>query len=261
MGKTLTGFHLKVIGVISMVFDHLLQFFSFLGVPGWFGWIGRIAAPIFLFESSEGFIHTSNRRKYMFRLLLGFWIMGILNGILNAYFSTGGLIINNIFGTLFLGTVYMQSMDYFKQKQIGKGLLWFIVPLLISALPLVVFSSPDILSNPAILIGFQIFNLIVPSLMMTEGGFLFVLLAVAFYLFHGKKWLQISAIGVVALISAASYNFRELFGVNHQWMMILAAIPIVLYNGEKGRGMRNFFYIFYPAHIAIFAIISFFMQR
>ena len=32
----------------------------------------------------------------------------------------------------------MQSMDYFKQKQIGKGLLWFIVPLLISALPLVV---------------------------------------------------------------------------------------------------------------------------
>lgn len=44
-------------------------------------------------------------------------------------------------------------------------------------------------------------------------------------------------------------------------MMILAAIPIVLYNGEKGRGMRNFFYIFYPAHIAIFAIISFFMQR
>ena len=42
MGKTLTGFHLKVIGVISMVFDHLLQFFSFLGVPGWFGWIGRI---------------------------------------------------------------------------------------------------------------------------------------------------------------------------------------------------------------------------
>lgn len=70
MGKTLTGFHLKVIGVISMVFDHLLQFFSFLGVPGWFGWIGRIAAPIFLFESSEGFIHTSNRRKYMFRFIV-----------------------------------------------------------------------------------------------------------------------------------------------------------------------------------------------
>ena len=122
------------------------------------------------------------------------------------------------------------------------------------------FSSPDILSNPAILIGFQLFNLIVPSLMMTEGGF--YLFSWPWLLFiPWQKWLQISAIGVVALISAASYNFQELFGVNHQWMMILAAIPIVLYNGEKGRGMRNFFYIFYPAHIAIFAIISFFMQR
>lgn len=96
--------------------------------------------------------------------------------------------------------------------------------------------------------------------MMTEGGF--YLFSWPWLLFiPWQKWLQISAIGVVALISAASYNFQELFGVNHQWMMILAAIPIVLYNGEKGRGMRNFFYIFYPAHIAIFAIISFFMQR
>ena len=109
MGKTLTGFHLKVIGVISMVFDHLLQFFSFLGVPGWFGWIGRIAAPIFLFESSEGFVHTSNRKKYMLRLLVGFWVMNLINLVLNQYFVVNGEIIaNNVFSTLFLGTVYMQ---------------------------------------------------------------------------------------------------------------------------------------------------------
>ena len=68
--------------------------------------------------------------------------------------------------------------------------------------------------------------------MMTEGGF--YLFSWPWLLFiPWQKWLQISAIGVVALISAASYNFKELFGVNHQWMMILAAIPIVLYNGEK----------------------------
>jgi len=54
----MTGFQLKVLGIITMVFDHLSEFFSFAGIPGWFNWIGRITAPIFLFESSEGFIHT-----------------------------------------------------------------------------------------------------------------------------------------------------------------------------------------------------------
>ena len=68
------------------------------------------------------------------------------------------------------------------------------MPLLISALPLVVFSSPDILSNPAILIGFQLFNLIVPSLMMTEGGF---------YLFSWP-WLFIYS------MAKSGYKFQQL---------------------------------------------------
>ncbi len=78
----------------------------------------------------------------MFRLLLGFWIMGDSERHFKCvFFSTGGLIINNIFlGRYFfrygLHAVYGLFLN---KKQIGKGLLWFIVPLLISALPLVVF--------------------------------------------------------------------------------------------------------------------------
>ena len=98
--------------------------------------------------------------------------------------------------------------------------------------------------------------------MMTEGGFLLVALAVLFYLFHGKKFLQVAALVVVAVITLVfGGGIQYAFSFNYQWMMFLAAIPIILYNGEKGRSMRNFFYIFYPAHIAIFAIISFLIQR
>jgi uncharacterized membrane protein len=63
MNKGMNGFQLKVLGVVTMVLDHIAEFFLFLGVPIWFHWIGRIAAPIFLFESSEGFVHTRNRKK------------------------------------------------------------------------------------------------------------------------------------------------------------------------------------------------------
>ncbi len=63
MKKGMTGFQLKVLGIITMVFDHLSEFFSFAGIPGWFNWIGRITAPIFLFESSEGVYSYTQSKK------------------------------------------------------------------------------------------------------------------------------------------------------------------------------------------------------
>lgn len=262
MNKGLNGFQLKVLGVVTMVLDHLGEFFLFLGVPMWFHWIGRIAAPIFLFESSEGFIHTSNRKNYLFRLLAGYWLMGVINLILNHYFTVGNAIVmNNIFGTIFLGTVYMQACEYFKQKKIGQGLIWFLVPTLLSIFAML-FLSSNLFDAKFGMLFFQGFILLIPTVMMTEGGFLFVLLAVLFYLFHGKKALQVTAVIVVAMITLfLGGGIQHAFTFNYQWMMFLAAIPIILYNGEKGRGMRNFFYIFYPAHITLFALISFFLQR
>lgn len=189
--------------------------------------------------------------------------MGIINMILNHYFTIdGAIVINNVFGTLFLGTVYMQACEFFKQKKFGKGMIWFLVPTLLSVFVMILLSSGSLLASKFGLLFFQIFTLLVPTLMMTEGGILFVLLAVLFYLFHGRKALQIAALVIAAMITLIlGGGIQYAFTFNFQWMMFLAAIPIILYNGEKGRSMRNFFYIFYPVHIAIFAVISFLLQR
>jgi hypothetical protein len=39
---------------------------------------------------------------------------------------------------------------------------------------------------------------------------------------------------------------------------VFAAITILsLYNGRRGRDMRYFFYIFYPAHLAVIVLIKY----
>ncbi|MBP5169373.1 MAG: TraX protein, partial [Oscillospiraceae bacterium] len=64
--QVLDGTILKIIAMISMVFDHVGDMF-FPGVM-WLRMIGRLALPIFSFCIAEGFAHTRDRKKYLFRI-------------------------------------------------------------------------------------------------------------------------------------------------------------------------------------------------
>ncbi|MDR2088556.1 MAG: conjugal transfer protein TraX [Clostridiales Family XIII bacterium] len=251
-----TGSGLKLLGVIMMVFDHLHQMFFMFGVPDWFTWIGRLVAPIFLFMCTEGFRHTRSKARYMLLLLAGFEFMNVASDLLaKAMPNDEVVLMNNIFGTLLLCTVYMWGVDAFcggirekKPAKVALSVLVMLVPIVVGMVFVVMLSSEAFLSNP---FARNIVSLLrfVPNLAIAEGGPPLVLLGLLFYLLRRWRLAQIAALVAMGLLT--------LFMVGGaQWMMLFAAVPILLYGGARGKGSKYFFYIFYPAHIYIFYVIT-----
>ena len=107
-----------------MVLDHIHYFFEFTGkIPIVFSWVGRLAAPLFLFCFVEGFIHTHDRKKYFLRIYLISVVMGAIQfgfyNILSPAVRGDGFFPQNAmlssFAILF---VVMQGIDWIKQKRL-----------------------------------------------------------------------------------------------------------------------------------------------
>ena len=71
MKKSLSGDTIKYIAIAAMLLDHIAWTFLQFDSPAaqLFHIIGRITAPIMCFFIVQGFIHTRDIRKYLFRLL------------------------------------------------------------------------------------------------------------------------------------------------------------------------------------------------
>ncbi|GKT03852.1 TraX family protein [Furfurilactobacillus entadae] len=243
----LTTFSLKILGLILMVIDHFHEFFASFGVPAWVDWFGRPVPIIFFFVSVEGFTHTRNKRLYLTRLLIGFWLMNLGNTIVQHFFQLRGqAITNNIFADLFLGVLTMLGIYFFEQKRPLLGISVLLAPLLTTAIAaLLILMKAGIVA--------QIFLGVVPTILFAEYFVLFYLAGIL-YVFRNKRTIQLIAIAIVAFLYL-------LLGMS-QWIMVFAIIPIYLYNGLKGGSLKYFFYVFYPLHIwALYIIASLMAQH
>lgn len=268
----LNGFQLKILALIFMTFDHIAYMFSdIIHVPAWFHIVGRLSAPLFIFMVAQGMWHTRNRLKYMMRLYLASVAMAMMNQVANLYFPmpNGGLIINNIFATMFLITFFIyvgeNMVIAFKNKSFKKGLGFLFmlpVPFIISFILLFIISSQMFINlghlTRPILSASMIF---IPNPLLVEGGILWIILGIGFYLCKGSKkktgiFYTLFCLIVFLLSNGMDFSFENLFLINVQWLMILSLPILMLYNDQKGKGLRSFFYIYYPAHIYILLGLS-----
>lgn len=253
----LTGFQIKVFALIFMTFDHIHYMLTgIIDVPIAFTMIGRLAAPLFFFALATGMHHTRSRKKYVLRLYIGAVIVSLLNAFFDRTFPdpSGAVLMGNIFATMFLVGIYIIIGSHFKsaihEKRTGHALLWglaALVPLALSTLPLALMNVlPQNLYWVLMLV-----DSFLPSVFLVEGGIAWIILGLGLYLCNEKKWRVAIFYLFFCLLLFVLPNFLN--GVSFlesiQWMMIFALPLMLLYNGKKGRGMKYFFYIYYPAHI------------
>ena len=232
----------KILAMILMLLDHLWATI----VPGnqWMTNIGRMAFPIFAFLIVEGFIHTSDFKKYAKRL----FIFGLISEIPFNLIYTGSFIFpfhQNVMFTLLLGLLCINEIDKIKNnkncKTIIVGILKILGLLLIGTVGFVDYGVTGILT----IIVFYIFR----NFKFAWLGQLISLILLYVVFFEGQS----------VIINASGFEyFLPLQGLG-----ILSLIPIWLYNGEIGKKnklLQYSFYAFYPVHMLCIYMIYYFMM-
>ena len=275
--KKLTGFCIKYLALIFMFIDHIHYFFGFTGkIPIVFNWIGRIAAPLFLFCIIEGFIHTSNRKKYFLKIYLLSVAMGLIqfgfrNVLSFAVRGDGFYPMNAILSSFSVLLVTLQGIDWIKQKKYARGIMAIVIPNFISFLFMFIDFTASGNSFLITLTDMLKISFLPSHIDIMDGGTMVLSEGTVLYLFdcNKNKNLRVYAFGVTALMWSIGFMIvqgipitaHSLLFDSYEWMQIFA-VPIMLrYNGERGVGNPKFFYRFYPAHIYFLYGISFFAYK
>lgn len=271
--KGLTGFELKYLALILMVLDHIHYFFEYTGmIPIWFSWLGRLAAPLFLFCLVEGFTHTHDKKKYFLKIYSISIIMGLIRfGFYNVFdFAVRGdgfIPANAMLSSFVVLLVVLMGIDLIRQKKFLIGILAVVIPVILPYLFIyfvyIPYTDNHTVNILASLINFTILPL---HTMIQDGGTLTLIEGVILYLFSFCKnknariyafviFELLYGIGLVSL-AIGSFNVHTLIFEAYEWMSVFSAIFMLCYNGERGHGNSRFFYLFYPAHIYVLYGIS-----
>lgn len=233
----MSNFSLKVLAGIFMVLGHLSIFID--GMPEWFGTIGMFSTPIFLYCLVEGFYHTRSRRKYLNRLLWGTIIVAVGSFIIERIFVRNISLNENLFFTLALGLILMNSIEYMKSSNKSvESILMFVGTIIIS--------------------------------ICFEWSFISVVMILIFYTFRKDKRKMAITYIIATVLSVIILNIKLVITdgilallLNPMWIMLASIIPILMYKGRRGAlgdRYKRWLYLLYPAHIWGFYIIGYLLK-
>lgn len=274
----LSGFALKYFAMACMVLDHIHYFFSFTGkIPLFFSQIGRLAAPLFLFCIIEGFIHTHDRKKYFLRI----YALSILMGLIQfSFYNVGSALVrgdgffpqNQMLASFAILIVVLQGIDWCREKKWKCGLTAIVLPVLLPFIFGSLFALCGANNCPGIsfVINLLTFTVLPCHSFIIDGGTATLLCGILLYLFQKTPKRQAAAFILFCIIwdilrlipyLPEGTSFAFFFTDAYEWLEIFAVIPMLCYNGTRGRGSKNLFYWFYPVHIYVLYMLSCIVYR
>ena len=270
---SLSGFQLKYIALITMVFDHIQYFFEYTGkIPIWFTMIGRLAAPLFLFAVIEGFVHTHNRKKYFLKIYALAILMGLIQfgfyNFLHPLVRPDGFFPQNMMLSSFaILLVALQGIAWIQEKKYLKGIPTLLFPLLLPWLLVPFYLLGQ--NKPVFTLFINLLNYTVfpTHTSISDGGTWLLLTGIAMYLCHQNLKKEVLAFVSVSLVWAlmaivlGSLSIHDLMFKYIEWMEIFAAPLMLCYNGQRGNGSKYLFYVFYPTHIYLLYALSVIFYR
>lgn len=270
-----SDFGLKYLAMACMVLDHIEYFFSFTGkVPLFFSWIGRLAAPLFLFCIIEGFVHTHDRRKYFLRIYLLSVLMGLIQF---SFYNIGSSLVrgdgffpqNQMLASFSILLVVLQGFSWCEQKKWLRGITAIALPIILPYIIAIVLNlcvtNGNSTGTLAFLLNLLVFTVLPCHSFIIDGGTATLLCGIILYLLRKHPKRQALAFVLFCLlwdVARCFLYFPDDVSVSffltdaYEWMEIFAVIPMLCYNGTRGHGSKQLFYWFYPVHIYVLYALS-----
>ena len=249
--KGLDGTQLKTIALVLMVLDHIHYFFEFTGcIPTVFSMLGRLSAPLFLFCTVEGFAHTHDRKRYFIRI----WAIGAAMAALEFFMiyakafrrGDGFYPQNAIFQDLMLLCIVWQGIDWLREKKLAKGIAAIAAVLCwpyVVVVFLLLFPGVQEMPIASTVVAFVITSPLPMWSSITDGGWSFLLGGVLVI------FLCDFALPFGMACRQAGFVWTQMFTAYYEWFGVAAVLLMLLYNGQRGKGHKQLFYWFYPAHV------------
>ena len=264
----LSAFWLKIIAMITMIFDHIgaiilfhysinepSSFLASLYEP--FRIIGRFSFIILAFLVVDGVKHTSNKIKYLSRILILSLVMTLGELCFTHTYS------GNPITTLFLGALTIVLLNLPKFYKLTACIPCIYV--ILSDLNIIPFKNEYGIYGFFLIIGFYL-SLVGAKFLLeyySSVNNLDIEIFANEQMIH-KYRLIISCIFIFSYNLAwyliyPSWNNIPLIDMSLQVYSTFAIFPLFIYSGKRGYNSKWFqygCYIFFPAHILIIYFIS-----